>query len=183
MRGTGLKVCCFRVCLHLSLACLPAPILLWKSSCDYPQWRLLSLPLDCQLILKSLKRHALGPYTTLSFVDRSHKMHFKKQWAYPRENIEYPSLQTSGEMLLGHLCVQECFIFLIFFKFYFKKILVFFLCLRDTERHGTRGRGRHRIRSRLHETRTHEPWDHDLSQSWMLNHLSHPGTPVLVCFN
>ena len=25
--------------------------------------------------------------------------------------------------------------------------------------------------------RTHKPWDHDLSWSWILNWLSHPGTP------
>ena len=50
-----------------------------------------------------------------------------------------------------------------------------------------RERGRHRIRNRLqvpscqhtawHVAWTHEPWDHDLSQSRMLNRLSHPGTP------
>ena len=48
-------------------------------------------------------------------------------------------------------------------------------------------RGRHRIRSRFqppscqHTARrgaqTQEPRDHDLSRSWMLNRLSHPGTP------
>ena len=27
---------------------------------------------------------------------------------------------------------------------------------------------------------THEMWDHDLSQSWMLNQLSHPGAPILL---
>ena len=36
--------------------------------------------------------------------------------------------------------------------------------------------------SRIRETPTwawtHELWDHDLSWSWMLNQLSHPGTPV-----
>ena len=26
-------------------------------------------------------------------------------------------------------------------------------------------------------TRIHKPWDHDLSQSWMLNWLCHPGAP------
>ena len=50
-----------------------------------------------------------------------------------------------------------------------------------------RARGRHRIRSRLQalscqhrarrRARTHRPWDHDLSRSWTLNPLSHPGAP------
>ena len=30
--------------------------------------------------------------------------------------------------------------------------------------------------------RTHKPWDHDVSRSWTLNQLSHPGTPLLVHF-
>ena len=58
---------------------------------------------------------------------------------------------------------------------------------RQTECKHDRGRerGRHRIRSRLqvlscqHKAQrkalTHEPWDHDLSPSQMLNRLSHPG--------
>ena len=61
----------------------------------------------------------------------------------------------------------------------------------DREREHERGRGRerrrHRIWSRLqalscqhswHGAWTHEPWDHDLSQSQPFNLLSHPGTPV-----
>ena len=64
-----------------------------------------------------------------------------------------------------------------------------YLFLRETENEQGRNRerGRHRIRSRLqalscqhrawHGARTHEPWDHDLSQSRMLNQLSHPGAP------
>ena len=50
-----------------------------------------------------------------------------------------------------------------------------------------RERGRHRIRSRLqalscqHRARrgaqTHKWGDHDLSRSWILNRLSHPGAP------
>ena len=45
-------------------------------------------------------------------------------------------------------------------------------------------RGRHRIRSRLqvlscqhraqHGAQTHEPQDHDLSQSWTFNQQNHP---------
>ena len=30
-----------------------------------------------------------------------------------------------------------------------------------------------------HGAGTHEPWDHDLSQSWTFNWLSHPGTPAI----
>ena len=61
----------------------------------------------------------------------------------------------------------------------------------------SRGRGRHRIWSRLqalsrqhrawHGAWTHELRDHDLSWSLMLNRLSHPGAPInsggltLVC--
>ena len=52
-----------------------------------------------------------------------------------------------------------------------------------------RERWRHRIQSRLQvlscqrrawcQARTHEPCDHDLSWSWMVNRLSHPGTPTM----
>ena len=51
-----------------------------------------------------------------------------------------------------------------------------------------RERGRHRIQSRLpalscqHRAwcrpQTHEPWDHGLSPSWILNWLSHPGACI-----
>ena len=56
-----------------------------------------------------------------------------------------------------------------------------------------RERERDRIQSRLqvpsYEHRagcgaqTHEPWDHDLSQSWTCNQLSHPGAPWAHLFN
>ena len=52
---------------------------------------------------------------------------------------------------------------------------------------GQRERGRHRTWSRLQalscqhraqgRARTHMLWDHDLSQSWTLNRLSHPAAP------
>ena len=63
---------------------------------------------------------------------------------------------------------------------------------RETEHEQGRGRerGRHRIRSRLQApscrhraprgAQTHELRDHDLSQSRMLNRLSHPGAPRMV---
>ena len=66
-----------------------------------------------------------------------------------------------------------------------------FLFIFETERDwawaGEGQRGRHRIWSRLHALScqhrawrgawTHRLWDHDLSRSWMLNRLSHPGAP------
>ena len=33
-----------------------------------------------------------------------------------------------------------------------------------------------------HGALTHEPWDHDLSRSWKLNWLSHPGAPLMFPF-
>ena len=69
--------------------------------------------------------------------------------------------------------------------------LLIFIFERKTEHEWGRGRerGRHRIQSRLqalscqHRARcrvqTHEPWGHDLSRSWTLNWLNHPGTPIL----
>ena len=66
---------------------------------------------------------------------------------------------------------------------------------REAECERTRSweRGRHRIQSRLQApscqhraqrgARTHEPWDHDLSWSQLLNRLSHPGTPELCSLN
>ena len=60
---------------------------------------------------------------------------------------------------------------------------------RQTQSEQGRGRerGRHRIRSGLqglsyqhrvqHRAPTHQPWDYDLSQSWMLKRMSHPGAP------
>ena len=59
---------------------------------------------------------------------------------------------------------------------------------RERARAGEEQRGRHRIWNRLqalsghhrarHGARTQKLWDHDLSRSQMLNHLSHPGTPT-----
>ena len=74
-----------------------------------------------------------------------------------------------------------------FYIFIFSSLFI----LRETETvwvgEGQRERGRDRIWSRLQAlsrqhrarcgTQTHELWDHDLSRSWMLNQLSHPGTP------
>ena len=78
-------------------------------------------------------------------------------------------------------------------------IFLIFLCLfiferkRDRVRAGSaRGKGRHRIWSRLqapsHQprarrgARTHGPRDRDLSRSRMPNQLSHPGAPVFLIF-
>ena len=74
----------------------------------------------------------------------------------------------------------------LYILFYFILMLIYFW-ERQTECKLGRGRerGRHRIWSRLqalscqhrarHGARTHEPYDHDLSWSQMLNRLSHPG--------
>ena len=76
------------------------------------------------------------------------------------------------------------------FVYFFNVYL--FLRHRETEHEQGRGRerGRHRIRSRLQAlscqhrarrgARTHRPWDHDLSRSWTLNRLSHPGAPSSI---
>ena len=65
---------------------------------------------------------------------------------------------------------------------------------KETEHKQGRGseRGRHRIQSRLQapshqyrarsRVRTHEPWDHELSQSLTLNRLSHQGAPTFFFF-
>ena len=78
---------------------------------------------------------------------------------------------------------QLLFIFFIFFNVYL------ILRQRETEHEWerVRERGRHRIWNRLqvlscqhrarHGAPTHKPWDRDLTWSWMLNQLSHPGTP------
>ena len=66
-----------------------------------------------------------------------------------------------------------------------------YLWERDRARVGEgRERGRPRIGSRLqarscphraqHGVQTHEPWDHDPSQSWVPNQLNHPGTPRIL---
>ena len=63
---------------------------------------------------------------------------------------------------------------------------------RESERWRGKESGRHRIQSRLQGlnnqhrawcgAQTHEPWDHDLSWSWTVNKLSHPGVPWLNHF-
>ena len=64
---------------------------------------------------------------------------------------------------------------------------------RESMSRGGAERGQHRIQSRLQAlscqhraqrgAQTHKPWDHDLSQSLMLNQLSHPGTPIFPLFS
>ena len=83
---------------------------------------------------------------------------------------------------------SSCFFFVYIF-------LIFLMFIFETEskrvREG-RERGRHRIQSRLQAlnrqhrarrgARTHELRDHDLSRSWTLNQLSHPGAPFFLLF-
>ena len=81
-----------------------------------------------------------------------------------------------------------------------KKIFLMFIYFSETETETeteceqgrSKERWRHRFRIRLlasssqHRAwcraQTHEPRDHDLSRSWTLSWLSHPGTPILVLF-
>ena len=76
-----------------------------------------------------------------------------------------------------------------------KKFNVYFIFERERERERRGGaeRAKHRIQSRLqalsyqHRARrraqTHKLRDHDLSLSWTLNQLSHPGFPWLFILN
>ena len=90
------------------------------------------------------------------------------------------------------LAFTNKFIWIFMYRFFQKIYLFIFEREGETEsewrRH--RERGRHRIQSRPQapncqhrarcRARTHKPWDHDLSQSWLLNQLSHPGTPHFI---
>ena len=104
-------------------------------------------------------------------------------------DLEYSEVNlTSVEAVnISWFVVKHCFFFLIFNVYLF---------LRDGERQSVSGggaereRARHRIWSRLQAlicqhrarrgSRSHEPWDHDLSRSWMFNRLSLPGTPIYL---
>ena len=75
-----------------------------------------------------------------------------------------------------------------FLSFFFLKILFIF----DRERECTsRGRSRQREREKQALRRAGSPmrgsipglWDHDPSRRQTLNHLSHPGAPILPFFN
>ena len=73
-------------------------------------------------------------------------------------------------------------------------MFIYFLREREAEHEQGRGRerGRHRIWSRLQApscqhrarcwARTHQPWDHDLSQSQTLNRPSHPGALIFILY-
>ena len=93
------------------------------------------------------------------------------------------------------LCLADCVTLVKPLKFwtYLNFFNVFLKFISERERQGQgaeRERGRHRIQSRLQAlscqprvrrgAETHEPWDHDLSPSWPLNWLSHPGAPKNV---
>ena len=96
--------------------------------------------------------------------------------------IMFRGEKSIHSFLVHHLTDIPEFIFFLLF-------LMFIHFLRETEHEWERGRERerHRIQNKLqalrcqhraqHKAWTHKPWDHDLSQSWMLNQLSHPGAP------
>ena len=77
-------------------------------------------------------------------------------------------------------------------KHFFKFLNILFILERERESRGGAERGRHRIWNRLQApscqhraqcgARTHRLWDHDLSRSWALNRLSHPGAPENILF-
>ena len=79
-----------------------------------------------------------------------------------------------------------------YWKQFLKKV---YSLLRETETEQKRRRAERkgdRIWSRLHAlsrqlrarcgARIHKPWDHNLSQSWTPNRISHPGAPYLLIF-
>ena len=82
----------------------------------------------------------------------------------------------------------------IYLWYYIYIFLTFIHFLIETECEWGRGReqGRHRIRSELqalnwqhrawHGAQTQGPRDHDMSRSWPLNRLSHPGAPMSTIF-
>ena len=103
------------------------------------------------------------------------------------------SITKSGFISAFKLFAEWYFFYQLYF---FKKIFLMFVSETERDRAwvggGGRERGRHRIRSRLQalscqqgawrEAQTHKPWDHDLSWSWSLNRLSHPGDPHQLYF-
>ena len=73
-------------------------------------------------------------------------------------------------------------------KFWFSRSLsLMFICFWEKESTSMGGEGRQGIRSRLcavrWRARIHRLWDHDLSWSWMLNRMSHPGAPASLNFH
>ena len=116
--------------------------------------------------------------------------------AAPLGSHTLPCLHLWPQLLCFHnLSLSLGLLLFFFFLFSFFNVYLF---LRQRERdrvragEGQRERGGHRIWSRLqalscqhrawHRAQTHEPWDHDLSWSWTLNQLSHPGTPYTVYY-
>ena len=103
----------------------------------------------------------------------------------------YPLDKYLVVQLLGHRVVTFLIFFLIFIYLFKKIFFNIYSFLRQGETEHERGRvrerGRHRIGNRLQApscqhrarggARTHGPRDRDLSRSWTLNRLSHPGAP------
>ena len=94
------------------------------------------------------------------------------------------------------LCICQSIVFKIYvFHDFLKPFQCLFIFEKERERKQGRGRERrrHSIWSRLqapscqqgaqHGAQNHELWDHDLSQSQMLNQLGHPGAPIYFIYN
>ena len=116
------------------------------------------------------------------------------EWNY----LETTYLSKISSFFLSFFLSFVLSFFRSFFRSLFRSfflLIIFYLFLRERDRdrtrvgEGQRERGRHRIGSRLqapscqHRAQcrswTHEPWDQDLSRSWMLYQLSHLGTPKI----
>ena len=93
---------------------------------------------------------------------------------------------------LSYSQIKEEILSLLLMFIYFLKFLYFILYLREREREregegqrdGDRSWSRLQALSCEHRARcgawTNEQWDRNLSRSWTLNRLSHPGTPTYV---
>ena len=118
-------------------------------------------------------------------------------WSAQGNHWESPSVPPRRAPLpktMDSLLLIACFPLPLYLFDLFIYLFLTFIYFWDRDRAwtGEGQRGRHRIWNRLqalscqHRARrgaqTHGPWDHDLSQSWLLNWLSHPGAPSFSTF-
>ena len=82
------------------------------------------------------------------------------------------------------MCLWSCFLFFYNVYFWERERMRMRMSGGGVEREGDRIQSRLQALSHQHtawcEAETHKPWDHDLSPSWLLNHLSHPGAPWVL---